>query len=67
MADAEAAVKDKSIRLQVAAARLVAAARAGDRETLWRELLGLVPDFQGQTGDLAQLPPAAPAARPGGA
>ena len=57
------------LAVQVAAARLVAAARAGDREALWQELLGLVPDFQGATGDQAQLPPAprGAAARPGGA
>jgi FlaA1/EpsC-like NDP-sugar epimerase len=53
------------------AARLVAAARAGDRPALWRELLQLVPDFQGRTGEHAHLPPepadGTPAARREGA
>jgi hypothetical protein len=53
--------------VQVAAARLVAAAREGDRVALWSELLGLVPDFQGQTGEQAQLPPMPPVAKQGGA
>lgn len=55
------------LAVQVAAARLVAAAREGDRAALWSELLGLVPDFQGQTGDQAQLPPMPPVAKQGGA
>ncbi len=42
--------------------RLVVAAGSGDREALWRELLNLVPDFQGQTGLEAELPPALPGA-----
>ncbi len=46
------------LAVQVAAARLIAAAREGDRDALWRELLGLVPDFQGPTGEAAQRPPA---------
>jgi len=40
--------------------RLVVAGSTGDRETLWRELLALVPDFQGQTGVEAEIPPEAP-------
>jgi FlaA1/EpsC-like NDP-sugar epimerase len=43
--------------VEAGAVRLIAAARLGDRAELWRELLALVPDFQGQTGDAAQLPP----------
>jgi FlaA1/EpsC-like NDP-sugar epimerase len=39
--------------------RLVAAARGADREALWSELLALVPDFRGQTGDRAEIPPEA--------
>jgi len=42
--------------------RLVVAASCGDREALWRELLGLVPDFQGQTGTDAEKPPEHPRA-----
>ena len=41
---------------------LVVAASSGDRENLWRELLGLVPDFQGLTGPEAEKPPVAPKA-----
>ncbi len=41
--------------------RLVAAARSGDRASLWKELLDLVPDFSGHTGDRAEIPPAEPA------
>ncbi len=37
--------------------RLVAAARSGDRAALWEELLHLVPDFSGHTGDRAEIPP----------
>jgi FlaA1/EpsC-like NDP-sugar epimerase len=43
--------------VEAGAVRLIAAARIGDRAALWRELLALVPDFQGQTGAAAQLPP----------
>jgi hypothetical protein len=39
------------------AERLIAAARVGDRVALWSHLLGLVPDFQGNTGQDAELPP----------
>ncbi len=46
-----------AVAVEAAAVRLIAAARLGDRAELWCELLGLVPDFQGQTGDAAQLPP----------
>jgi FlaA1/EpsC-like NDP-sugar epimerase len=42
--------------------RLVAAAAAGDRDVLWRELLALVPDFQGLTGRQAEKPPELPRA-----
>jgi FlaA1/EpsC-like NDP-sugar epimerase len=42
--------------------RLVAAAAAGDRDILWRELLALVPDFQGSTGREAEEPPELPGA-----
>jgi FlaA1/EpsC-like NDP-sugar epimerase len=42
--------------------RLVVAASSGDREALWRELLDLVPDFQGQSGIEAEIPPEAPRA-----
>lgn len=45
------------LAVQVAAARLVAAARQGDRDALWSELLLLVPDFQGAVGEAAQRPP----------
>ena len=38
-------------------AALLATARAGDRPALWAELLRLVPDFQGHTGDHAEVPP----------
>ncbi len=38
--------------------RLVAAAKTGDRSALWVELLKLVPDFSGHTGDRAEIPPA---------
>jgi FlaA1/EpsC-like NDP-sugar epimerase len=37
---------------------LIASARVGDRVALWSHLLGLVPDFQGNTGQDAELPPA---------
>ncbi len=37
--------------------RLVAAARSCDRTSLWEELLDLVPDFSGHTGDRAEIPP----------
>jgi FlaA1/EpsC-like NDP-sugar epimerase len=40
------------------AARLIGAARLGDRPALWSELLALVPDFQGHTGADAETPPA---------
>ncbi|MBK7771323.1 MAG: polysaccharide biosynthesis protein [bacterium] len=46
-----------SALVEVGAARLIAAARIGDRPTLWTELLTLVPDFQGLTGDDARMPP----------
>ncbi len=39
-------------------AALLAFARAGDRPALWDALLCLVPDFQGHTGDRAEVPPA---------
>jgi O-antigen biosynthesis protein WbqV len=39
------------------ATRLIGAARLGDRPALWRELLHLVPDFEGATGDDARFPP----------
>jgi FlaA1/EpsC-like NDP-sugar epimerase len=42
--------------------RLVVAASSGDREALWRELLDLVPDFQGLTGTDAETPPEHPRA-----
>ncbi len=42
--------------------RLVVAASSGDREALWRELLDLVPDFQGLTGNDAENPPEYPRA-----
>jgi len=42
--------------------RLVAAAACGDREVLWRELLDLVPDFQGLTGSEAEKAPEIPGA-----
>lgn len=47
-------------------ATLLAAARAGDRPALWSELLRLVPDFQGHTGDHAEVPPTAGPAASGG-
>ena len=58
-----------TVAVGAGAERLIGAARAGDRPALWRELLQLVPDFQGATGDSAQLPPpgAGAGARPGGA
>ena len=40
--------------------RLVVAASSGEREALWRELLDLVPDFQGHTGSAAEKPPSHP-------
>ena len=42
--------------------RLVAAAADGVRDILWRELLALVPDFQGLTGREAEEPPELPGA-----
>jgi FlaA1/EpsC-like NDP-sugar epimerase len=52
--------------VQAAAERLIAAARVGDRAALWSELLLLVPDFQGHTGDRAEQPPTMPGAKQGG-
>jgi FlaA1/EpsC-like NDP-sugar epimerase len=40
-------------------ASLIETARIGDRPALWTELLKLVPDFQGHTGDHAEVPPTA--------
>lgn len=40
--------------------RLVEAAMVGDHEGIWRELLALVPDFQGHTGRDAETPPPDP-------
>ena len=37
--------------------RLVEAAMMGDHEGIWRELLALVPDYQGRTGRDAATPP----------
>jgi O-antigen biosynthesis protein WbqV len=38
---------------------LLAAADAGNMRECWEQLLGLVPDFQGQTREAAEMPPTA--------
>ena len=48
--------------VEAGVARLVVAASSGDRDALWRELFGLVPDFQGLTGSEAEKVPEVPRA-----
>jgi FlaA1/EpsC-like NDP-sugar epimerase len=52
------------VAVEAGVGRLVVAASSGDREALWRELLALVPDFQGHTGTEAEIPPEIPPAAP---
>ncbi len=46
--------------VEAGVARLITAAENGAHEDIWRELLALVPDFQGKTGLAAETPPEDP-------